>query len=575
MEPTKTTMYAKKDDPRALAWWKRYEALRAERAVWESSWQEIADYFLPRKAGVQSLSGTPANGKEANLFDTSGQDAAIQAAAGLLSWTTPANEPWFAWEPAREMRGSDAVKQWLQECSELAREYLANSNFYTERHEDLLNHCTFCTSALFVNQDASRRTTFKALSIGTYVIAENHLGQVDTLYREFELTARQAQQQFGFDKLGREAPLPENIARCLEGDARQEDKKFTFIHVVEPRAGSQMRGAGTAAQADWQKAFVSVYIEKESKAIVNEGGFDAFPYMVGRWLKAKFGESESVWGYGPGFAALPEARQLNFLQKMMDVHAEKAVFPPMMVPDTLEGELNISARGITYLAHGIDVGQVAPLPMLGDYKVGLERVEMRRKAIETKFHVDFFQMFRNTDPRITATQVNEMASERLTMISPAFARLVSEKDTPMLTRCFELWARSAMLPPPPAEAMRQDGQGISTPSPEVVYTSRLALAVRALRNLSFDRSFSRIMQIAAQDPAILDNINMPLMVRDSMRNDGVPASWIRGLDEVEEMRAARAQQQQQMAQMQMAEQGSKALANAAKAGPELRELVGV
>jgi hypothetical protein len=568
--------YAKKDDPRAVAWLKRYDALKSERAEWESVWQEIGDYMLPDKAGILSSSSGPDVARHARLFDTSGQDAAIQCAAGLLSWRTPANEPWFAWGPPRQLAQSDATKQWLQDCSSLAREYLANSNFYTETHDDMLNHCTFCTSALYVSMQGGK-TVFKSLPIGSYVIAENYLGLVDTLYREFELTARQAKQQFGTDKLGRDVPLPECIEKVLKGDNKNEDKRFTFVHVVEPRPAKD-RGDGVGLSADWQKPVLSAYIEKESRSIVQESGFDSFPYMVGRWMKAQIrGTETSVWGVGPGFSALPEARQLNFTAKMIDVYAEKGAFPPMLIPDSLEGELNFSARGQNYYEPSVDPRGIIPLNVTGDYQM-LDIVSQRRKAaIEMKFHVPFFQMFRGIDPKITATLTRELAAERYTAIHPALTRLIYEKDTPMLMRCFDMWAAAGMLPPPPEEAVMESGKnGVTVPNPQVTYTSRLALAERSMKNLHFDRSFARVMQMAEVDPTVFDNINTPIMIRDSMRNDGVPADWIRPLEEVAQMQAQRAEMQQAQQQMAMLKDAGAAAGGLAKAAtPEVRELIGV
>lgn len=562
--------YRSKDDPRAIAWLKRYQKLKDERSLWESTWQDIANYGLPRKSNILNLSSEPNQNKHSQLFDTSMQEAIIQAAAGLMSWTTPANEPWFAWEPVRALKGSDATKQWLQQCSELARAYLAKSNFYTERHEDIINHVAFGTSALYVSREGNQ-LVFKALSIGTYCIAEDFLGRVDTLYREFELTARQAQQKFGTDRLGREVPMPECIAKCLAGEAKDQDKKFTFVHVVEPRAKEEVY---LNSQNPRHKKFTDTYIEKSEKCIMQEDGYDAFPYMVGRWLKT----GEEVWGESPAFSALPDARELNFFRKQMLMGVEKTVTPPYLLNCTLEGELNASAGGVTLVEGSADLrGSVYPMQLIGDLKWGFELLDRTRKTIETKFHVDFFQMFRNIDPKITATLTRELASERYSAISPALTRLVSEKDTPMLVRLFEMMASAGMLPPPPPEAIEQSGESISTPTPDVDYTSRIALAEKALQNVQLNRSFGMILEVSKIDPSVLNNFNWPVLIRDYVRNDGAPADWMRSVEEaqaISDQQAQAAAEMQKMEMMKMAGAGAKDLATAASTDAG-KQLIGV
>jgi hypothetical protein len=66
------------------------------------------------------------------------------------------------------------------------------------------------------------------------------------------------------------------VKEALDNNA---DKKFTFIHIVEPRPVSE-RGNDMGMAAGKKKAFVSAYVEKQSQKIVQESGFDSFPFHV-------------------------------------------------------------------------------------------------------------------------------------------------------------------------------------------------------------------------------------------------------------------------------------------------------
>ncbi|MTW08805.1 hypothetical protein GM524_13135, partial [Streptococcus pneumoniae] len=80
-----------------------------------------------------------------------------------------------------------------------------------------------------------------------------------------------------------------------------------------------------------------------------EGGYPELPVFVSRYLEWGSGTGR-CYGWSPAFFALREARQVNFLQKMMDALAEKSAFPPVLAPEELEGEIDPNAMGVTYFS---------------------------------------------------------------------------------------------------------------------------------------------------------------------------------------------------------------------------------
>ena len=55
--------------------------------------------------------------------------------------------------------------------------------------------------------------------------SKNINGYVDTVYRRYKLSARQAAQEFGEDRIG------DKIKEALK---KKPEQQFTFIHAVEP-----------------------------------------------------------------------------------------------------------------------------------------------------------------------------------------------------------------------------------------------------------------------------------------------------------------------------------------------------
>lgn len=531
----------------------RYAKLKGDRAPWDTAWQEIADYMMPRKAGITSAEYTPNSSKESRLFDTTAADGLQTMASGLMSWRVSTQHPWFSFGPDLQQRGSDKVKNWLQDCTDLAREYLAKSNFYTETHEDYLNHIAFGTSCLFLEGDEPKYggVNFRSMANGTYCVEEDSRGRANGFWREFILTAQQAVEMFGQENVG------EKIAKAAGGDGAKPVDKFTFLHHV-CRRPDESRSPQKLDSLN--KPWMSCYVEMGEKKLVREAGYDDFPFAVGRYLRWEGMGDPTPYGYSPGFAALPDQRQLNFLQCMMDVLAEKEAFPPIIAPDDLEGELYMSARGITYFNSSLEKDKF-PRRLIepGRYDIGKDRVEMRRQVLETKFHVDLFRMFAQLDKQMTAREVAERAGEKLDLFSPAATRLEQEKDTPILLRCFKLWMSAGMLPQPPDEAIIPASEFIGfIPDPKIEFTSRLALAVKARHLAGFERQLERTLVIAQSRPEVLDNYNWDRIERDTARTHGLPSEWLADEEAVAASRQARAKMAEQERQMMMAQGGADA-----------------
>jgi hypothetical protein len=116
----------------------RHSDLASERAPWDTVWQELAEFCLPRKAEISAKRSMPDTSRHDVLFDTTAMQGAATLANGQLAYITPADSRWFVYEPPRGV-SSDRAKQWYAKCSEIAQLMLATSNFYTEIHEVVLS----------------------------------------------------------------------------------------------------------------------------------------------------------------------------------------------------------------------------------------------------------------------------------------------------------------------------------------------------------------------------------------------------------------------------------------------------
>lgn len=535
----------------ALFVMQRHQTLRDKLDYWLPLYQEIANYVMPRSRNMTSKVLAPNSDRDAQLFDNTAIRACMTLANGQMAWLTPKDSRWFAYDAPERFKGFDPVEQWYKTCTEIiALELARNSNFYFSLHEFYLDRSGFGTAVLHCEPGIDNLYRFKKFDVGTFAVAENYAGDVDTLSREFELTARQAVQEFGKENVS-----PEILKAFEEVTGNKREKCFTFVHQCFPREADQIE-FGKRDEANMPIA--SVYVEKNTKKISRISGYPEQPFFCSRYLK--WFESEP-YGWSPAVIALPEARQLNFLEKQMDALAEVTAFPRILIPDGFKDEVDLRASGITYFNSADPNGVPREWLTQGKYDVGLDRAERKRKAINESFHVDLFRMFAEMEKQsqMTAREVIERASEKMNQFSPAADRLTGELYTPVLRRCFSIAYRAGRLPPVPRELI--DPASGTMPMPEVAYSSRIALAIKALENASFGHVTEMWVPYSELRPDVLDNFDLDAIARDTSRNSGLPARWLVPVKVREKMREERAKKRAEMekqAQMaQMAESAGK------------------
>jgi hypothetical protein len=534
----------------------RYDALKRLRSPWETLWMDIAKYVMPRR--LPGLTGTlqsPSTQNDALLFDTTAIKANMTLANGQLAWMSPLEAAWFAFEPAPNQ--GDEAALWLSKATASARDELAISNFYTAVHEFYLDRGAFGTACLYVEGGRRRMLNAQTWPVGSFVLDEDDEGLVDTVMREFQMTPRQAAM-----KLGKENLSPK-LREVLEKGGAKALEKVKFLHAIFPREDADRDKTKMDAE---NMPIASVYMELDGCHVCKDSGHEEMPVFVSRYLEWGSGMG-GIYGWSPAFAALPDARQINFLEKMGDALAEKAAFPPVLAPEELEGELDGNANGVTYFSRDMAEANALPQEWMakGRYDILNDRVKRREESINSHFHVDLFQMFAQIQKQMTAREVAERASEKLIQFSPTFSRLTSELFNPLLERVFGIGIRAGRFGEVPGTMVKplNDTMGF-VPVPKVQYSSRIALALRSLPSLGYQRTLERVAAVAALQPEVLDNFDFDKAERATSMSDGVPAEFLRPELQVQELRKARAAAAAEPQKQEAAAQAADAVAKVGK-----------
>jgi hypothetical protein len=516
---------------------RRQERLKAERGVFEAHWQEIAELVHPMRADFVGLR-TPGEKRSQKIFDGTAGLAAQNLAAGLWGMITNSANEWFALRSVDHGLNDDReVKLWLEAAGRRMRDAFAagGQRFYAKVLELYRDLACFGTGVFYVDEDAERgQLRFSCRHLAECFIAEDSTERVDTVYRRFRFTAREAVQQWP-------GKVSERVAKAAE---KEPDRAFEFIHAVFPNDEYDPRrrdGRG--------KKFKSCYVEIEGGRLLSEGGYHEFPYMVPRWSTA----SQAAYGDSPAMLALADAKMLNAMSKTTIVAAQKAADPPLLAPD------EVAVRGIRTSPGGIIYGGVdsqgralyQPLVTNARIDIGLEMENQRRDAVREAFFFSLLMMVQQ--PNASATEVLARQEEKFRLMGPHLGRIQSEFLDLLLDRVFSIMLRGGAFPPPPLALLLN-------PELKVTYVSPLARAQKASEGQAIALTLATVKPLAEADPGVMENFDLDAVTRTVAEAYGLPARLLRASSDV----AYRRQQKQQVAAMAQAAQLANPAARAVK-----------
>ena len=526
---------------------KRVSQLETERQNYATFWQDVAKYTLPRKAYI-TRTRTPGEKYDYDIYDSTAMQANITLAAGLHSYLTNPNARWFSLRIDDEKINEDQeVKTWLQDTEDRMFNALNASNFNQQIHELYLDLGVFGVACMYEEDDEVDQIRFYSRDIAEIFLCENEKEKIDTVYRKFKMTARQA-----FDKWGEAAG--EVVKNFM--DKKEFDKTVEFIHCVMPRYERDVNKDDSV-----NMPFESTYIEVSKKHLINQSGYREFPYFTPRFNK----NSGEVWGSSPAMVLYSDIKMLNEMVKVLIRSAQKQVDPPLVLPhDGYLLPIKYGPAALNFRLKGSADDKIEPLATGANISIGLEIISQWQSIVKKGYFVDLFLLL--ADPArkdMTATEVMQRVEEKMLILAPVLGRLMNEFLDPLINRTFNiLWRTGKLLPPP---------EIIQNMPYKIEYISPLARAQKLDQMKSINSFIALVGQIAVAKPDVVDNVNEDAIVNDVQQLYGVNPKYVRGEDEVKEIREQRAQQQMAMAQMQAAQQAADVVATGASAGADIAQ----
>ena len=519
---------------------RRFERMRAERAIFDRDWNDIRDLVRPITLSFNNITGQYTLIRQDTMYDGTAPNALEELACALHSYMTSPAERWFEIQAtglAAEDLSPDEM-EWLEHVSETIYAQFRNprSNIDAALHEAYLDIGSFGTCAVYQEWDSVvRGIVFSAEPMAHCYFLENNSGHVDTIYRKKSWTIRQVAQEFG-------EVLPPKLMEIAKKDW---DKYVEVMHCVYPRTDKRVGQTPTSMK------YGSMWICLTTQERLYEGGYEGLPYHVARWTKL----AGECYGRGPARKCLPDIKMLNAMEKTIIKAGQKQVDPPLLLAN--EGWfLPIKTAPGSLIFKENEESQIIPLETKGNLPWGEEKAEQKRTFIKQCFYSDWIRMEKqNTE--MTAYEVQDRRDEKLRLISPILGRLVTELHGPLIRRSYELLNSRGLLEPAP-QSLTQRKLTIGYMSP----ASRAQLGSQAMQ---ISRYIQDLIPLAQLNPGIMDAVDFDKVAQVLATVRGTPRSIMRSPEDLAAKREASEQMQMAQNMAAMAEPASKAIKNVADA----------
>lgn len=538
------------------------DTLWALMEPWREDWQQITDLALPGQSDILRFI-QPGQRRTRRLYDHTMMWALDTFVGHLSAWVSNFQTQFFRLR-MRALRDIQEAAKWLDNSAEtMWHNMVANEAPQpTAINESYRFYAGLGTGAMFLGEremdEANPQLGFRgwqavSMAPGTYAMAENAAGRVDTMYREFHYTPQQAAERWNISS------LHPNMQDALS-EGERSDRRFIaarFLHAVYPRRVRDPRRRDNL-NMPWE----SVYIDLDNKHEVRVGGFDWFPYIVFRWDKLV---THNPFGFGRGHLALPESRTLQVIDRDMLVALSQYIQPSGWLVgasrETARNSILMPGR-LNPLAAG---GNFVPYQSGSRVDAAMLQINERRERILRAFFIDQLQFLPPVDQR-TARTLGELqlrARQMMRIMGPYMQRLIPEFLNPFVDINFNTNLMAGEFDPPPDVILEAAQTG--TGQIDVEYTGDLSRAQRDGEADAIIEGMDFLLNVAAQsgDPMVLRNVALDDSVAEFLRARGFPESQITDRRLMAQIReeAQRAQENAAQTQQDLAE--SEMMRNAA------------
>jgi hypothetical protein len=431
------------------------------------------------------------------------------------------------------------------------------------------NEAVFGIFAMSIEEVLGKRGFHtRVFSPGSFWIGQDDEANVHTFYTEHRMTVRQI-----YDRFGKRGDFSIGLQKMI--DESNWEEWIDVGRLISPNE-DYISGSPSWRHMPFKSCWFELGVSSKQSSYktgsdadnhyLNEGGFEEFPIMVGRW---SLNEGEVYPSEYPGLRSLGDTKSLQIGEKRSWQGIQKLINPHWLAPEGLRGTMDhgFLPGGISYVPLGGDFGkQIMPAHMMDPRYIQPLEEKMARleDRIREAFHYQTFMTLGSIPdkPNRTATEVMERKAERLLKLVKMYTNNQRGVLRPGLSRIDSILERQGLF-----DRLGPVPQALEGMSKDYSFNGVLAQAQRMSRvqpNQAIVSFIGEMIKVTGS-MAVANKLNVNQAIDVIATNMGCDPSIIRSDDEVAELEAAQQKAQQQAQQMAAIEQASVAAKNLGQA----------
>jgi hypothetical protein len=527
---------------------RRRKDMETERAEFLEEWRDISDYIQLRRGRFLLDENRKNRRRRGNkLLNEKALFASRTCGAGMLAGVSSPSRPWLKVGTGDKALNENAnAKRWIDQVERLIYDVFSASNYYHVKQQSYRDMGDFGQGPVIIDEDFDNVINCYCSPPGEYYLSVNHVGVVDTCYRDMRLSTLTMMEKFH-----RFGGVPKEVRAAY--DRGDYDNMWDVVSAIEPNFRHIKDERGINGMP-----FIDVYYclkveDKDGNAICRTTGSHENKISAPRWDV----QPGDIYGDGPGSLILPTSKSLQVLERRKGQMVDKMAAPPTQSPSG-KGEhnpVNHAPGGNTYYNPTQNAAGRAISPLYEVQGQQLAAVRDEGATLEQRIDIGYFvplfmATLESNRRQVTAREIEERHEEKLIALGPVLERTHYEGLNNDITRVYGILNRHRVLPPPPPEIADR------LKEVQVEYISLLATAQRAIGAGPIERLVGFVGNMGAVWPSSYDKINPDKVIDEYADVVGAPAVIVYSDEEVKAARQQKQQQEQAMQSMAVAAQGA-------------------
>lgn len=515
-------MLANTQDPK-----EKRGALYAFRQRYVSNWQRIAQYVDPEKKFNVNGAVYESTPSSLGYIDQTLERALRINAAGQHELMTPKSYEWFSFEPLATVENYEKIDSTVTDVfyttGRSVAWFIRNSNFHTASEQFYFDRAAYGQAALWSEYDKKKgRLKFASIPVGDFMVDRDKFGELHTFCWDEWMRVQDIVATFP------ENVLPTVVKEKYRASSVNPDNLLVF-HLLEK---VERTGDPELIEEANGRAWVLRSVFDMTGDVLLTQFFHTCPVVVSNY----FDISNSPYGTGAGKRALGDQIELTNNLKALSESAMQKIFPPMLVPEGFDGNIDWGFGGVTTF-NPLNV-QNKPTPLFQNMMQANEmqwQIQRLESNIQKSCDMDLFApLLQVKDPqymKATVAQMIESYSARIA--SPAYTRLLEEFLEPVVFRCYDLLSNENLVP-------------VLTNDFKIKFTTPFQMLLDRHKPTLFAEFMQTIAIPMAQiDPSVLQALNTDFILRDGIKALGMDTKNLKTEAEIKQIRTAQQNAQNQ------------------------------